>query len=246
VDGERVICSPGGPKASLAALDKHTGNTVWTAPSIGERAGYASPVLVEHQGVRMIVTMTARSILGVEADTGRLLWRFEHVTHADENIIRPVVHAGEIFVSTIFEAGSLKLKISVDGGQMRAERVWRSDDLDNQHGGVILLDGYLYGASRSKNNGKWICLDWKTGRLMYAERGVGKGALTYADGMFYILNEQGAVALVKAVPTAHEVVSSFRIPPGGEGPTWAHPVVCGGRRSLRHSDRLFAYEGRAE
>lgn len=242
IDGDRVVCSPGGPKAALAALDKRTGEVVWTTPSVGELAGYASPVLVEHGGVRMIVTMTSRSILGVDADTGRQLWQFKHVTYADENIIRPIFHDGEVFVSTIFDAGSVKLKIRVEGDAMRAEEVWRSSDLDNQHGGVILVDGYLYGASRRQNGAKWICLDWKTGRMMYAERGVGRGSLTYADGMLYVLSDKGTAALVKASPTGHEVISSFEIPPGGEGPAWAHPVVCGGRLYLRHGDRLFAYD----
>lgn len=242
IDGDRVICSPGGPKATLVALDKLTGQVVWTTPSIGELAGYSSPVLAGHGGLRLVVAMTSRSVIGVDAGTGRLLWRFAHVTYADENIIRPIVHGGVVFVSTLFDAGSVKLKINVTGDEIAVEEAWRSHDLDNQHGGVILLDGHLYGASRSKNDAKWICLDWKTGRMSYAERGVGKGSLTYADGMFYILNEKGVVALVRAVPDRHEVVSSFQLPPGGQGPTWAHPVVCGGRLYLRHGDRLFAYD----
>ena len=244
IDGDRVICCPGGPKASVAALDKRTGRTVWTARSTGDLAGYASPILVQWGGLRIILTMTARALIGVNADTGELLWRFEHVTFADENIIKPVYHRGEVFISTIFDAGSVKLKINVKGGKAAVEELWRSDNLDNQHGGVILLDGYLYGACRGKNNAKWICLDWKTGRMMYAERGVGKGSLTYADGMLYILSENRTMAMVKPTAKEHEVVSRFEIPAGPEGPTWAHPVVCGGRLYVRHGDLLYAYDVR--
>ena len=242
VDNDRVICSPGGPQASLAALDKLTGELAWKAKSVGDLAGYASPILAEYQGLRLAITMTSRALIGVNADTGELLWRFEHVTFADENIITPIFHDGEIFISTIFKAGSVKLKVIVQGDKARVEELWRSDELDNQHGGVILVDGFLYGACRGKNKGNWVCLDWKTGRMQYAERGVGRGSLTYADGMLYILSERNQVALVKAVPDRHKVVSSFSIPDGGTGPTWAHPVVCGGRLYIRHGDRLFAYD----
>ena len=120
--------------------------------------------------------------------------------------------------------------------------MWRSKDLDNRHGGVILLDGYVYGAAHFNNNAKWVCLDWKTGRKMWAERGVGEGSLTCADGMLYTLNEHRKVGLVRPAPAGLDLISQFQIPAGGEGPTWAHPVVCGGRLYIRHGDRLYAYD----
>jgi outer membrane protein assembly factor BamB len=184
IDGNRVICCPGGDKTAVVALDKLTGKTVWKSPSAGDVAGYATPILVEHQGLRMIITMTAKAI---------------------------------------------------------GEEVWRSKELDNHHGGVLLLNGHLYGSAAHKNNAKWICLDWNTGEMVYADRGVGKGSLTYADGMLYCLGEKGTMGLVKPAPTAYEVISQFKIPEGPEGPSWAHPVVCGGRLYIRHGDRLYAY-----
>lgn len=242
IDGDRVICSPGGPETAIVALDKRTGAVAWKSPSTGDLAGYASPILAEYQGLRMIITMTSKALIGVNADTGALLWRFEHETYADENIIRPIFHGGEVFISTMFDAGSVKLTVRVQGTAARVEEVWRSGELDNQHGGVLLHDGYLYGASRRANNAAWVCLDWKTGKKMYASRGIGKGSLTYADGMLYLLNENRDAALVQADPARHEVVSSFEIPSEEEGPTWAHPVVCGGRLYIRHGNRLFVYD----
>ncbi|MFH1264203.1 MAG: PQQ-binding-like beta-propeller repeat protein, partial [Planctomycetota bacterium] len=106
--------------------------------------------------------------------------------------------------------------------------------------------GYLYGASHFNNNAKWVCLDWKTGRMTYAERGVGQGSAACADCVLYTLNEHGKMGLVKPTPDGHEVVSQFRIPEGGEGPTWAHPVVAGGRLYVRHGDRLYAFDVRAK
>lgn len=240
VDGSQVICSPGGPHA-VVALDKMTGKVIWKSPSAGDLAGYASPTLAERRGLRMILTMTARAMIGVNADTGELLWRFEHVTPWDENIMMPIYHDGHVFVSTM-STGSVLLRIKVDGKRASVEEVWRNDDLDNHHGGVLLEGGHLYGSSTS---GQWMCLDWKTGRTVYQQRGVGKGSLTWADGMLYTLGERGTMALVKATPEAHDVISRFRVPEGGEGPFWAHPVVCGGRLYLRHADRLFAYDVQA-
>jgi len=246
VDGNRVICCPGGPKASVVALDKQTGRTVWAAESTGDAAGYASATLAECQGLRMILTMTAKAFIGVAADTGRLLFRFEHITKYDVNATMPIYHDGHVFISSGYGSGSVLVKLKVDGDQAAVEQVWESKELDNHHGGVILLDGYLYGAAHSSNRGKWICLDWKTGELMYAEKGVGKGSATCADGMLYTLSERRDVGLVAAKPGGHEVISRFKMPSGGEGPSWAHPVVCGGRLYLRHSDQLCAYNLQAE
>ena len=246
IDGDRLICCPGGPTA-MAALDKKTGRTVWKSPSAGEPAGYASPILTEYAGLRMILTMSSRSLIGVNADNGDLLFRVEHYTpRYVANCVSPIYHDGHVFVSGGYGLGSVLLKISVKGGKATVAPVWRAKDLDNRIGGVILLDGYLYGAANFSNNAKWICLDWKNGRKMYAERGVGEGSLTSADGMLYTMSESRKVGLVRPTPAGHELVSQFKIPAGGEGPTWAHPVVCGGRLYIRHDDRLYAYDVRTQ
>lgn len=238
VDGDHLICCPGGPETAVVALEKATGRTVWKSPSAGDLAGYSSPVLAEHLGLRMILTMTSRAIIAVHAGTGDLLWRHEHITPWEENICTPIFHEGWVFASTGHRVGSVMLKVSVNGQKASVEEVWKSTDLDNHHGGVILLDGYLYGSCWKP---LWVCLDWKTGKKMYDDRGVGKGSVTFADGMLYTLSEQGKVGLVKATSSGHQIVSQFRLPSGGEGPVWAHPVVCGGRLYLRHGDFLYAY-----
>ncbi len=246
IDGDRVICCPGGPNVSVVALDKQTGETVWKARSTGDLAGYSSPALAEYGGLRMIVTMNAKAVIGVNADNGDLLWRHGHETEYDVNAMMPLCLDGHVFFSTGYGSGSELLKVHVDGQKASVEQVWESKELDNHHGGVVLVDGYLYGASHSANRGQWICLDWKTGKKRYAERGVGKGSLTYADGMLYTMSERRDVGLVEATPNAHRVVSEFKLPSGGEGPTWAHPVVCGGRLFIRHGDILYAYEVQAK
>lgn len=244
IDGERLICSPGGKKGSVVALDKMTGKTVWASAYAGESASYASPTLVECQGLRIVLTMNSKAFIGVNADSGELLFRHPHETKYDVNATMPVYHDGQVFITSGYRAGSEMLAIRVDGKKARVEKVWASQEMDNHHGGVILLDGCLYGASSELNRGKWICLDWKTGKKLYAEKGVGKGSLTYADGMLYTLSEDKQMGIVPAVSTEHKVASQFKLPAGGEGKSWAYPVICGTRLYIRHGDVLFAYDVR--
>jgi outer membrane protein assembly factor BamB len=218
---------------------------VWKSATADEDlAGYATPAVIEYKGLRIILTLTGKALIGVNADDGDLLFRHEHKTSFDVNVLTPIFHDGQIFISTGYHAGSEMLKLTVDGKKASVEQVWESKDMDNHHGGVVLLDGYLYGSCHDRD---WACLEWKTGKKMYREPGVGKGSLTCAEGMLYTLSEKGKVGLVKATPDGHhKVISEFKLPKGGEGPSWAHPVVCGGRLYIRHGDFLYAYDIKAE
>ena len=240
IDGGKLICVPGGVNAGMAALDKMTGETLWVCKETTERPGYASPIAIEFGGVRQYVTMMERSVVSVRADTGKLLWRQPHVAFADETVSTPVFHDRYVVVSTLGPGGTQCIELNADGGAVTAKQAWQTNVLNNHHGGAILLDGYVYG---SNVGSKWVCLDLKTGKMAHAGDGVGKGSLTYADGMLYTYSEKdGTVGLVKATPEGHNVISRFRIPGGGQGPCWAHPVVCGGRLYLRHGDFLYCYD----
>jgi len=240
IDGDHVICCPGGPQTCMVALNKYTGQVVWKAPSTNELAGYSSPILFEQDGLRIIVTFTAKALVGVNADAGELLWHIKHESYADENIPMPIYHAGELFVSTL-KAGSIKWKVNVKDGKASLQEIWRTTEMDNHHGGVVLVDGNLYGTSTFRNSNLWVCLDWKTGQNKHMDKGVGKGSVTYADGMLYTFSIDGVMGLVRPTPDGQQLVSSFNIPDGGKGKSWAHPVVCGGRLYLRHGDFLYAY-----
>jgi len=240
VDGNHLISCPGGPQTCMVALDKTNGSVVWKAPSTGELAGYASPTLFEYKGLRIIMTLTAKSFIGVNADTGELLWRIKQENPYDENIMTPIFHEGCVFISTPV-TGSVKWKVNVKDGKVSLRRRWRTQQLDNHHGGVILVNGNLYGSSTVFNKNLLVCLDFKTGRLKYMDRCVGKVSLTYADGMLYALSIDGVMGLVQSTPFGHKLVSHFKIPQGGKGKSWAHPVVCGGRLYIRHGEFLYAY-----
>ena len=242
IDSDRVICCPGGRDASVAALDKHTGETVWTAADSGDNAGYGSPVLAECGGLRIVLTMTDKSLIGVDADAGELLFRHEHRTKYDVNATSPVYHDGKVLITSGYGAGTELLAIRVDGRTAAIERIWKSDELDNHFGGVVFLGGRVYG---STHNGPWLCLDWTDGRQLSRHRGVGKGALTAAEGLLYTLGEKGEMAIVRPDAEEMHVAGRFRIPTAGEEPSWAYPVVCGSRLYIRHGEQVFAYDVRA-
>jgi len=243
VDGERLICCPGGPQTSMVGLNKNNGSVIWAAPSTGDLAGYSSPALIEYQGLRIIMVLTAKNFIGVNADSGEMLWQVKHESYADENVMTPIFYDGQVFISTL-KTGSVKFKVNVKDGKVSLEELWRTQELDCHHGGVLLLDGNLHGNSTFRNSKLWVCLDWRTGEKKYMDKGVGKGSLTYADGMLYTLSENGVMGLVRATASGYELTSSFGIPKGGQGNSWAHPVVCGGCLYIRHGDFLYVYNVR--
>jgi hypothetical protein len=199
--------------------------------------------------LRIILTLTEKSLIGVNAEKGDLLFRYPRETRHGANVTSPLFHKGCIFVTSGYGGGSEKLRLTVANGKASVEHVWRSDDLDNLHGGVILADGCLYGAAHQAKRARcapWVCLDWETGKTRRVARGIGAGSATWADGMLYVLNEKGQVALVRCTPQKHEVVSRFCLPREERGATWAHPVVCGGRLYVRHGDRLYCHRVRGE
>ncbi len=240
IDGDRLIATPGGKEIGLAALDKTTGKTVWTCRGTNDKPGYCSPILVEHEGLRQIVTMMATSVVGVHAETGRLLWQVPHETPFDENITMPLFHDGRLFV-TSRTTGSRLFRLRVEGQDCSVEEVWASKTLDVQHEGALLLDGHVYGTAKTVRNGPWVCLDFATGEVRWTDRGIGRASVTWADGHIYAVNFGGTVALVAPSPKGFRAVSRFQLPKGGKGPVWAHPVVCGGRLYLRHDATLFCY-----
>jgi len=238
VDGNRVFCTPGGPDVMMVALDRHSGKTIWKIKGNGETSGYCSPRLVKHGNLRLLLTMTAGSVVGVDADKGEYLWRQSHVTSYVVNANTPLYYKGYIYTVSGYGTGGQMFKLSPDGKKI--SRVWTQRELDSQYGAVILKDGYIYGSGHS--NRGWHCLDWKTGEVQFTARAIGnKGNIIFSDGMLYCYGENGEVAMVKPNPKKFEVVSSFKIKKGS-GPHWAHPVIKNGRLYIRHGDTLMVYD----
>ncbi len=248
VVGDRVICTPGGENVSMVVLDRMTGKVVWKCTGAQDRPGYASPILVEHQGLRQIVTAMSESIVGVRLSDGKLLWRYPHKVYADENITTPLFHDGFVIVSGCVRKGTTSLELQVSGGECSVDVHWHNGTLDNKQGGIVLLDGRLYGYAETQvRQGPWVCIDFESGETIFQSAPVESsykyknGCLTYADGMLYLYADNGNMALVKPTDAGFELAGRLKIEDPGERPTWAHPVVFGGRLYLRYGDKLGVY-----
>ncbi len=238
VDGDRVFCTPGGSDVMIAILDRHTGKTIKKIKGNGEESSYCSPVLIKHNNKRYILTMTGRSVVGLDAESGEYLWRHEHITQYDINPNTPYYQDGFIYIVSGYGTGGQLLKLSVDGKSV--EQVWVDKTMDSQMGAAAIVDGYIYGSGH-KNKG-WHCLDWKTGEVKYSERVLGnKGNIIFADGLLYCYGEKGDVGLVRPTPEKFDVISSFEIEEGS-GPHWAHPVIADGRLYVRHGEVMQVYD----
>jgi hypothetical protein len=250
IDGDRVYCTPGGKKGVIAALDKMTGRTIWAAAGLDELSAYSSAILIEKGGNHLLINVIQKSVICVNAHNGELIWREPYVTPSDTGGVTPVYRDGCVYVTSAvereFTRGGVMFELSADGTSV-AEK-WNDQTLDCGHGGVVLVDGYLYGSTFDGiPKGDWVCLAWDNGQVMYKAKWNGnKGSIIYADGMLYCYDENtGDVALVKALPEGFEIVSSFRVTQGS-GSHWAHPVISDGRLYIRHGEALIAYDIKAE
>jgi outer membrane protein assembly factor BamB len=237
VDGEKVYCSPGGKKNNVVALNRFTGELIWSSPAQGEKSAYCTPVIANLPERKLLVTMMASHIIGIDAQSGEFLWSHSQPNTYSVHANSPIYHDGSIFCTSGYGRGGVKLDLESNGGKVN--KAWFTDELDNRIGGAVLLDGYIYG-SGDKNRG-WKCVNWKTGELAYSSDEYSKGVTIAADGMLYIYTERGELALVKASPKQFEVISQTKVDIGS-GPHWSHPVIHNGRLILRHGNGLVAYK----
>jgi outer membrane protein assembly factor BamB len=244
VDGDRVLCMPGGAAGRVVALDKHTGKTLWANRTIQDTAAYSSPILAEHGGIRQFITLARDSVLGVDVATGKLLWSHAHKSFCDQNVTSPIFHDGRVFVASGHKAGARVIHLGPNNTDVQQE--WFGTTLDNCHGGVVLLDGHLYGSGCRMYNKGLVCVEFATGKVQYRAEEIGKVSLTWADGLLYCFDNDGDMLLVKVTSEAATIISRFTVPRKGNDHTLTHPVVCGGRLYLRHHDDLFAYDVRAQ
>lgn len=242
IDGNNLICTPGGRDATIVALDKKTGRTIWTSKGLSDPPAYSSCILYKVGNVSMISTLTAKGLVGVDARTGQFLWRYDRPANGTASIPTPVFHDDRVFCASGYGVGGGQVQITVGNGSVSAQQTWETKNMVNHHGGYVYLDGYLYG---NHNNG-WSCLDWKTGEQKWFNRGVGKGSCIAAEGMLYCLNEGRGMGLVKAGPERFEMVSRFMIPGGQPNNSWAHPVIANGRLYVRHWDNLYCFDIKAK
>jgi outer membrane protein assembly factor BamB len=240
LDGDRIILTPGGPEHNVVALDRYTGETIWSGKGNGEQSAYCSPILVQHYDTRLIVTMTAESVLGIDAAYGQTLWRIQHKQGNKINANSPVYGGGRIFCASAqadTTKGHLMIQLSDDG--RTAEVGWRNEEWFNLLGGLILHEENLYSSTFDKK--EWYCLDAATGQLKYVSDQVAGGAIIFAEGLFYCYGTDGVMALIESNENGCRVISSFEVTLGS-GEYWAHPVIGKGVLYIRHGNTLMAYD----
>ena len=241
VDGPHLIVSPGGRGAGMVKLDKLTGKTVWQAKELSGPAGYSSPIVADVQGVRMYLTFTAGAGVGVRASDGKLLFSYNRAANNVANITTPVFFDNKVFFTSAYDTGAGLVALSSNKENISMQEVYFTREMKNHHGGVVLVNGYLYGFDDSI----LTCLEFATGKRMWRDRSVGKGAVTYADGHLYLQSENNVVGLAEATPTGYREKGRFTIPDKGY-PSWAHPVISDGRLYVRNQDSLTAYDIKAK
>jgi outer membrane protein assembly factor BamB len=234
VVGDRVLVNAGGPNASIVAFNKSDGKVIWKSQSDG--AGYSSAVTQRVGNTDQAVFFTDRRAVGVDIKDGRLLWEYPRVANRVANIATPVVKDNFVFLSSDYGTGSALLKLDPTGAGVSATEVYFTQEMRNHHSSSILVGEHLYGFSSAI----LTALRFADGATAWKDRSVGKGSMAFADGHLYLFSEGGVVGLAEATPAGYREKGRFSIQQAGL-PTWAHPIIAGGRLYIRDQDTVYAY-----
>ncbi len=237
LDGDVLYATPGGKENFLVALNRHTGELIWSSKGVGEKSAYCTPQIISLPVRKLIVTHSESHILGIDASDGKVLWSYEHPNAWSVQPNTPIYHNGGIFYFSGYGQGGGMLELSEDGSSVKQK--WYSDRFDTRMGGAILHDGYIY-KSGDKNR-YWFCIDWETGEEKYAVKDLGIGVTIFADGMLYCYTQRGSLALVEATPEGFVISGKTKVKLGSEQ-HWAHPVIHEGVLYLHHGSALIAYK----
>jgi len=247
VDGNLVICTPGGSQGTLIALDKNTGSVMWVCKEWTDNAAYSSPIVGEVDGVRQYIQQAGKSFAGVSAKDGKLLWRVEVPAYRTAIIPTPIIFDNHVYVTAGYNSGCHLVKLSQTGDTFNAEVVYANGNMVNQHGGVVLLNGHIYGFTDGMG---FVCQNFKTGETVWRERitEIIKGATLAVNDKLILLNERsGLIVVVAATPDGWKEFGKMEIPARSEIKTqdncvWTHPVVANGKLFIRDHDLLFCFD----
>ncbi len=241
VDGDKVICTPGGSQGTLLALDKASGKKIWQSAGWDDPAQYSSVIVAEHAGIRQYIQLTMKHVGGVDAATGKAIW-LSNWGGRTAVIPTPIFKNGKVYVTSGYGVGCKLIDLGIINSP---EEAWSNQNMINHHGGVILVGDCLYGYS---DKGGWTCQDWMTGDVKWSEKKLGKGAIHCADGMLYLLEESsGTAVLIEASPEGWKEHGRFKLDPQTaqrkpQGKIWTHPVVSNGKLYLRDQEFISCYD----
>lgn len=236
VDGDVVYATPGGQKDNVVALNRHDGSVIWSCEGKGELSAYCTPLLINHNGRKILTTHTASNLLGIDAKSGELLWTQRHPNKWSVQANTPIYRDGGLYYFSGYGQGSGKLILNEDGSKVT--QAWKNA-MDSRMGGAVLIDGYIYGSG--DNYREWKAIDWETGKDAYASDTIAKGVVIYADGKLYAYSDKGELAMAKVNPEEFDLLSKTRVTKGSEQ-HWAHPVIHMGTLYLRHGKAMIAYK----
>lgn len=243
IDGEKLICTPGGSRATMVALNKTTGRPIWTSNVPGNpAAAYSSPIVFEVGGVRQYATFVQNGVVGIRARDGQPMWGQRESANGTANCSSPVFFNNTVFSASGYGKGGALFQLQSRGGTTSSRAVWETNKMKNHHGGMVEVDGFLYGCDEQI----LTCINLRTRAIAWQSRSVGKGSLTFADGHLYVRSEGGPVALVEANPQRYVEKGRFEQPQKSGRNTWAHPVVADGKLFLRDQDRLLVFNVKAQ
>ncbi len=242
-----VLYLTGGEENTMIALHKNDGSLVWKTKSLGGAKSYASPVLISHNNKNIILAQTTDNVIAIDPEDGNIHWSYDLIQYHEKSQGKgahtnpPVYNNGEIFITSGYDHPGIMLSLSQEGESVQLK--WKNEDIDTHHGGVVLFDDNLYGSNWQNNaNGRWVSVDWKTGKTNWEEEWNNKGGIICADGMLYLYDEKsGNVGLAKPNPEKLETISSF-VMDEGEGPHWSHPAIYNGMLFIRHGNVLMIYD----
>ncbi len=236
IEDEKLFCTVGGLDANVIALNKDSGKMIWKSKAKGEKSAYNTPGLIEWGGKKILVTMTEFSILGIDTETGQMLWNHPQTNQYSVHANSPLFKDGKLYVVSGYGRGGVMLLLSEDGKSIT--ELWRNESLDSRMGGVILDNGRIYGGGDKSR--KWVCLDWNTGEELFSSKEVSSGNLIMADGLLYWYGTKGEVALVEPSEDSFKVISEFKVP-FGSAQHWAHLVIANKKLYVRHGNSLMVY-----
>ena len=236
VDGDIVYATPGGPMHNVIALNRNDGSLIWTCKGKGELSAYCTPLLINHNGRKILTTHTTSHLLGIDANSGELLWTHPQANKWSVHANTPVYRDGGLFYCSGYGQGSGKLLLNEEGTKVK--QAWKNT-LDSRMGGAVLVDGNLYASG--DNFRDWKSINWETGEDNYASDTIAKGVVIFADKKLFAYSDKGELALINATPDEFALVSKIRVTKGSEQ-HWAHPVINEGVLYLRHGKAMIAYK----
>ncbi len=239
IDGDKVIVTPGGDRATMVALNKQSGEVFWQAAVPGNpKTAYASVIKATINGNAQYINFCHNGLFGVDAKTGRALWGDNNASNDTANCSSPIALGNTVFYASGYGTGGALLDLSQNSPQPRL--LYKTEKMKNHHGGMVEIDGFIYGA----NDNILTCLNAQAGAITWQDRlsGSGKGAITYADGNLYFRSEVGPMFLIEANPKEFKLISQFDQPERSSKNAWARPVVVNGKLFLRDQDLLLCYD----